>query len=174
MTHRDTLPPILFWIQSRITALIIESFAWFFTRSNLPASNLWLFSGMLGQMALSVIKLYKTKRFHYVLYLLCIVSQISDINISAHVNSFSEPRNWDIQWWQLMREAPRFPIRLESSSTYLIRHSNKTIHISIWILSLIWTFKNSPLLFLLQLHYYHFKIFPYIIHILILWGSIGG
>lgn len=32
---------------------------------------------MLGQMALSVIKLYKTKRFHYVLYLLFIVSQIS-------------------------------------------------------------------------------------------------
>lgn len=41
---------------------------------------------------------------------LCSISSLhcfSDINISAHANSVSEPRNWDIQWWQLMREAPR-------------------------------------------------------------------
>lgn len=107
MTHRDTCPPILFWLQSRITALIIESFAWFF-----------FFKGKICQLAISgYFFLYawpdgtfgdKTVQNKEVS--LCSISSLhcfSDINISAHANSVSEPRNWDTQWWQPMREAPR-------------------------------------------------------------------
>lgn len=103
-THRDILPPILFWLQPRIPALIDYWVFWFiFCRSKIWQLVIWLFSDPCGQMALSMLKLFRERGF-------TMFYTFSALFLTyPHFwwcKLFSEPRNLDIQWWKWMREAP--------------------------------------------------------------------
>lgn len=71
--YSDCNPELLHWLLS----LLLDFF--FFKKGKICqlAISGYIFFCMLGQMALSVIKLYRTKRFHCALYLLCTASWTS-------------------------------------------------------------------------------------------------